>query len=225
MDHRPNMPRIMRKVMHCLTEARHNGELILDAHNHGDDGRVRSIYLKSRVISYLRDHGFHVKAARTPRDWFSFVIHDVQSGIDVPCNITISSGGCDNFHNKHAIVYSCADVDMNALPKTMSYTKMFDMVRANLREVRNRKREYYMIFLHKHKPSVVVRSLCDVVHFRPNPSNHLQINWSKELNMRGPYASTMDTPSVFFERIRQVLVESYEGMHEQMRVVTEPMEA
>lgn len=214
----------MENVRRCLEYASQNGKLILDR---GDedmiDGRIGSVYMKKRVIEFLKENGFDVRDPRTCRDWYSMIVYDPQEDIEIPCNITISNGGADNFHNKSAIVYTCTTLGIKDIPKMMSYEEMYNLVKQNIAPSRDRKNEYYMIFLNKRKAKVVVRSLCDMVYFRSNPSNHLQIEWNKEMH-RGQVSLRYDSPLEVFELIREVLAESFTNMNERMKIVTTPME-
>lgn len=220
----PN-PHIMDNVRRCLEYATQNGQLILDRCDEDIiDGRIGSVYMKKRVIDFLKDNGFEIRDSRTCRDWYSMIVVDPQEGIEIPCNITISNGGADNFHNKSAIVYSCTNLGIEEIPKMMSYDDMYNLVKDNIGSSRDRKKEYYMIFLNKRKAKVVVRSLCDIMYFRSNPSNHLQIEWNKEIKHRGQVSILCDSPLDVFERIREVLAESFTNMNERMKIVTTPME-
>lgn len=221
MNHQ--MPQVMRSVMDVLQDARERGVLILDAHDDGLDGRVGSIYLKRRVIAFLRGYGFDVEDARSPRDWYSMLVRDPNTNEMIPCNITISSGGGDNFTIKHPIVYSCTTLEKEDIPNMMGYEDMYDLVHRNLKAQRNPLKEYYMIFLHKRRSHVVVRSLCDVKYFRSNPSNHIQIEWMKEVKFRGSISVIHETPLQVFERVRNVLAESFHGAQRRMEIVTRPM--
>lgn len=217
------MPLVMHRMMDALREAREVGALILDVDNGDMDGRVRSIDLMMRVIAYLVEQGFEIEHPRSPRDWYSVMVKDDESGRWIPCNITISAGGADNFTNKHAIVYSCTTLEKEDMPKVMNYDHMFQLVRRNMKVARDRSKEYYMIFLHKRRPFVLVRSLCDIKFLRSNPSNPIQIEWNKEMKLRAILSFLHESPEQTFERFRGVLAASFHGIQRTMRVVTIPI--
>ena len=214
------MPLVMKRIREELKLARNNGSLILDMSNEGLDGRIGSIYLSTLVIELLNKKGFVIEEARNARDWYSIIVHDPTTGVRIPCKITISGGGSDNFSNKHAILYSCTDLGIEDIPKVLSYDDMFHYVRKNVRRQRDPAEEYYMIYLHKTKPVVAVRSLCDIKYFRANPSNHLQINWNKEIKYRAEDSTMHVSPAEVFEAIRSTLAVSYDGIKRRMQVVT-----
>lgn len=219
------MPKAMRDVLDALVRARSRGDLIFDEDNMDTDGRIKSIYLKKRVIDFLRSSSFEIKDARSPRDWYSMLVKDEETRTWVPCNITISNGGTDNFANKHAIVYSCTNLGRHGIPCMMGYQDMFHLASNNMRGERDTSKEYYMIYLHKRKPQVIVRSLCDIKYFCSNPSNHIQIAWGKEMRFRASRSVLYETPSQFFERVRGVLASSYQGIQDRMGVVAQPLRA
>lgn len=217
------MPQVMKNIMEALKDAKEGGFLILDRDDEGMDGRMGSVFLKDRVISFLQGFGFDIELSSSPREWYSMLVKDPISGRKIPCNITISGGGSDNFTNKRAVVYSCTNLEKEEIPKTMSYDEMFQLVKDNLKEERDRSKEYYMIFLHKMRPFVLVRSLCDIKYLRANPSNPIQIEWLKEVKHRAPLSFLYDSPHEVFERFRGVLAKSYDGIQRRMKVVKNPI--
>lgn len=216
-------PLVIKKMLETLEWARQTGALVLDCNSDGIDGRLTSIQMKRRVIEFLERKGFEVKQASNPRAWYSMLLRNPANGDMIPCNITISMGGADNFHNKNAILYTLTTLDVENIPRVMNYEYMYELAKRHLRLSRDSDKEYYMIYLHKKKPFVVVRSLCDITYFRANPSNHLQIDWTKEIKYKGKWSFVNDTPHQVFERIRGFLAESYKGIKQNMQVVTKPL--
>lgn len=218
------IPSVLCQIVDRLQHARKTGHLILDRDANGMDGRISSVHLKARILDFLKDSGFAVEAARTPRDWYSMAVYDAESDTHIPCKLVVSNGGADNFHNKHAIVYSCTNLPLGSLPSHMNYEQMYNLVRDNLRPWRDYNHEYFLIFIHKRKPVVALRSLCDVEFFMANASNHLQISWNKEVRFRGTIAMSQVSTWDAFERIRSVLTTSFRTMWDRVQAVMRPMD-
>lgn len=62
----------------------------------------------------------------------------------------------------------------------MCFNSMLKLINDNSLEERDCYKEYYIIYIDKNDGTVIVRSICDITYFQPNPCNYLQINWKQE---------------------------------------------
>ena len=140
-----------------------------------DEGRVNSKLDEDSIIEILKIK--FGKKIQTPqiRDMADFVL---KVGHSIPVNIKTSIGSSDNATSKLGILYSFTDMTYEEMPKTISWNKMFALLEKRKKDL---KRDYYYLCIDKNDTkNVLCRGLKEVVEWRTNPSNNLQINWEKE---------------------------------------------
>jgi hypothetical protein len=81
---------------------------------------------------------------------------------------------------KKGIVHSLTDINENNIKNNLSFNDMYQLIHEHRIQERQYEREYYFIYLDKKDKTIIIRSLCDIIHFQSNPCNFLQINWTKE---------------------------------------------
>ena len=98
-----------------------------------------------------------------------------------PVNIKTSIGSTDNCFSKAGIVYAFTDMTDTEIPKSMNFKKMNDFIKNRGKDIPNR--DYWFLCVDKNDSSnVLIRGAkqinCWTVNI--NPSNVLQVNWTKE---------------------------------------------
>ncbi len=98
-----------------------------------------------------------------------------------PVNIKTSIGSTDNCFSKAGIVYAFTDMTDTEIPKSMNFKKMNDFIKTRGKDIPNR--DYWFLCVDKNDSSnVLIRGAkqinCWTVNI--NPSNVLQVNWTKE---------------------------------------------
>lgn len=149
---------------------------------HSMEARIDSLIQEDAVIKRLQA-GLPSRAVLTvpkARHWYDVAFQPQTPGPTYYINIKISSGGCDNAFNKKAIAYSLSSLPVDDIPNTMSFNKLYDLVKEHPRARREPSKEYYFLYIDKRDGSVFARSICDIKHWVSNPNNILQINWAKE---------------------------------------------
>lgn len=143
------------------------------------DGRLNSAFQETAVIASLQKV-LPEKALTVPklRHWYDIAYHTKRATYYI--NIKISNGGCDNAFNKKAIVYSLSSLSEDRIPNTMSFNTLYDLIYNYPLDVRTPEKEYYYLYIDKLDGSVFARSICDISYWVSNPTNTLQIQWSKE---------------------------------------------
>lgn len=98
-----------------------------------------------------------------------------------PVNIKTSIGSTDNCFSKAGIVYAFTDMTDTEIPKSMNFKKMNEFIKNRGKDIPNR--DYWFLCVDKNDSSnVLIRGAkqinCWTVNI--NPSNVLQVNWTKE---------------------------------------------
>lgn len=150
--------------------------------SHTMEARIDSLVQEDAVIKRLQA-ALPARAVLTvpkARHWYDVAFQPQTPGPTYYINIKISSGGCDNAFNKKAIAYSLSSLPVDDIPNTMSFNKLYDLVKEHPRARRDPAKEYYFLYIDKCDGHVFARSICDIKHWVSNPNNILQINWAKE---------------------------------------------
>lgn len=184
---------------------------------HSMEARIDSLVQEDAVIKRLQAE-LPARAVLTipkARHWYDMAFQPHTSGPTYYINIKISSGGCDNAFNKKAIAYSLSSLPVDDIPNTMSFNKLYDLVKEHPRVRRDPSKEYYFLYIDKRDGRVFARSICDIKHWVSNPNNILQINWAKEKREQEKTARgrrhLMGTRHAMFTAIRASLERFYES--------------
>jgi len=167
-------PPLIKKLSEFLTYQIGNIQLCSD----NRDGRINSIKDEATLITLLRTQ-FKIREPRE-RYWYDVSIQDNDTKKWIHFNIKVSKGGTDNALNKKAIVYSYSNVREKEIPNTLNLNRMTELIESNRRINRNPYKEYYYLYVDKIDGTIVIRSICDIQNFIPNPQNWLQIKWKSE---------------------------------------------
>jgi len=101
----------------------------------------------------------------------------------IPINLKLTTGGTDNVFNKVAIIYSISGKEPAV--KSMNFNTFFQKIKACVRKnERNLITEYHYLVVNKNTGKILLKSIFDVINFKTNPCNILQINWCSEFLVR-----------------------------------------
>jgi hypothetical protein len=144
----------------------------------GKDGRIESAIKEKEYLDKLND----LLIASNPdfwivrpgdRYWYDIKINEI------PINLKLTVGGGDNALNKTAIAYSMSGDDN--VPLKMNIGQFFEhLKKIPKKEVRDRSSEYHYLVLNKNTGQLLFKSIFDIHSYKSNPSNIMQINWTKE---------------------------------------------
>lgn len=139
-----------------------------------DEGSIKRALLENEKFKNL----IIDEAARKFGD---MIVLDYDLKTRHPVNIKTSIGSTDNCFSKAGIVYAFTDIPDIEIPKSMNFKKMNELIKTHSKDIV--KRDYWFLCVDKKNSSnVIIRGAkqinCWVVNI--NPSNVLQINWTKE---------------------------------------------
>ena len=101
-------------------------------------------------------------------------------GVIHPVNIKTSLGGTDNGFSKGGFVFALTHLNLEEIPSSMNLKKMKNLIDNNRCD--NPMKDYWFLCVDKKSSSVMIRGAKQINHWviNINPSNILQINWTKE---------------------------------------------
>ncbi len=167
----------MRIIKHieqaCMTAYKQSKTLV-----HSVDGRLNSanheyLYLDA-LSSSLRDEEVVIPASR---HWYDIKINSI------PFNLKLTTGrSTDNIFNKKAIAFSLnGSYDDIEKIKYNTFDNWYkDMMAMNHKPMRDKTSEYHFIVVNKITGQILIKSIFDILSYRSNPSNILQVKWSFE---------------------------------------------
>ena len=141
-----------------------------------DEGTIKNALMNSEEFkNYIIDE----KA----RSFGDIIVLDYDNITRHPVNINTSIGSSDNCFSKCGTVYAFTDLDDRSIPKSMNFMKMEELMKNNGKNIPLK--DYWFLCVDKKDPSnVMIRGMKQINNWvvNINPSNVLQINWSKEKN-------------------------------------------
>jgi len=147
------------------------------------DARIESLLREEDIIQAIQSRTKttnYICSLPPPRHWYDFSFIDRKTELQYYINIKISNGGCVNAMNKKALVYTFTTLQDKEIPSTMNFNTLHKLLHTHSRGYRDPGKEYYYLYIDKKDKTVLVRSICDIEHWVSNPTNILQINWTKE---------------------------------------------
>lgn len=101
-------------------------------------------------------------------------------GVIYPVNIKTSLGGTDNCFSKGGFIFALTHLNLEQIPSSMNLKKMKNLIDDNRYD--NPMKDYWFLCVDKKSSSVMIRGAKQINHWiiNINPSNILQINWTKE---------------------------------------------
>lgn len=147
------------------------------------EGRGGSLKDEGSIKRALYEHEVfkHLIIDEAARKFGDMIVLDYDKITRHPVNIKTSIGKTDNCFSKAGIVYAFTDIPDDEIPKSMNFNKMNTLIKTRGKNIPTR--DYWFLCVDKLDSSnVLVRGAkqinCWTVNI--NPSNILQINWSKE---------------------------------------------
>jgi hypothetical protein len=147
------------------------------------EGRGGSLKDEGSIKRALYEHEVfkHLIIDEAARKFGDMIVLDYDKITRHPVNIKTSIGKTDNCFSKAGIVYAFTDIPDDEIPKSMNFNKMNTLIKTRGKDIPTR--DYWFLCVDKLDSSnVLVRGAkqinCWTVNI--NPSNILQINWTKE---------------------------------------------
>ena len=169
----PAAPQILNDIVEALKGAK------LTAVTEDDEGRVNSKKDELNVINWLMSQPQFQNNVRPIglRQFGDMVVTDSQ-GEDHFVNIKTSIGSSDNAFSKVGFLWAFTDLTIDEMPSKISNKKWFELIVKHQADIN---RDYWFLSLDKSDMShVIVRGVKQIQHWGRNPTNNMQIAWSKE---------------------------------------------
>jgi hypothetical protein len=183
------IPQILNDIVACLQRSN------LKAVNENSEGRVNSKKDEDKIIAWLeRQDQFKGRIKSGVLRSFSDMIVTDYDGRDHVVNIKTSIGSSDNAFSKLGILWALTDLTLDDYARLKIANKISDSKFAEL-VIKHRKetdRDYWFLSLNKKDfRQVMVRGVKQINYWGKNPTNNLQILWSKEHQV-GPNIRSFD---------------------------------
>lgn len=154
---------------------------------HSVDGRLNSANHEYLYLDALSSH-LHDELVEIPvsRHWYDIKINSI------PFNLKLTTGqSTDNIFNKKAITFSLngSYSEIEKIRYNTFDTWYKDMMTMNRKQTRDKISEYHFIVVNKISGQILVKSIFDILSYRSNPSNILQVKWSYEFNFPDVYTT------------------------------------
>lgn len=166
------------KVLEELKEDLKKNKLIATENVNGE-GRVASLVDEENIINFLTTHpkwGKYVSDVRA-RGFGDFILD--YEGVKYVINIKSTTGTTDNATSKIGFLWAFTDIDYDELPKSISIGDWFNLM--NERKCEDNNRDYFYLTFDKNDMSnIFIRGSKQIINWKANPSNLLQIAWKKE---------------------------------------------
>jgi len=174
----PKAPEILNDIVEALKKSN------LKAVNENTEGRVNSKKDEDKIIAWLeKQPKFKNRIKAGVLRSFSDMIVVDYDGSEHVVNIKTSIGSSDNAFSKLGILWAFTDLTIEQYAKFKIANKISDQQFAELiiKHKKETKRDYWFLSLDKKDFShVLVRGVKQITHWSKNPTNNLQIMWSKE---------------------------------------------
>jgi hypothetical protein len=171
-------PKILNDIVEALKKAN------LKAVNENNEGRVNSKNDEDKIIAWLRKQPEFKDRIKEGvlRSFMDLEVEDYDGTVHA-VNIKTSVGSSDNAFSKLGILWSLTDLTIEDYKKLKINNKISDAKFAEL-VIEHKKetvRDYWFLSLDKKDFShVMIRGVKQITHWGKNPTNNLQIMWSKE---------------------------------------------
>lgn len=142
-----------------------------------DEGSIKRALLEHEVFKDLI-------IDEQARKFGDMIVLDYDKTTRHPVNIKTSIGSTDNCFSKAGIVYAFTDMADTEIPKSMNFKKMNEYIKTRGKDIPQR--DYWFLCVDKNDSSnVLVRGAKQINEWTVNinPSNVLQINWTKEKSL------------------------------------------
>ncbi len=177
--------RIIKHIEHACMVAYNQSKTVV----HSIDGRLNSAnheYLYLNALSAQFQNEEEKVDIPASRHWYDIKINSI------PFNLKLTTGkSTDNIFNKKAIAFSLnGTYDEIEKIKYNTFDNWYkDLMVMNHKQTRDKMTEYHFIVVNKISGQVLIKSLFDILSYRSNPSNILQVKWSYEFNFPDVFTS------------------------------------
>jgi hypothetical protein len=174
----PKAPKILNAIAEALKKSN------LKAVTENTEGRVNSKKDEDKIIAWLQKQPQFAGRIKEGvlRSFSDMIVVDDQ-GVEHVVNIKTSVGSSDNAFSKLGILWALTDLTIEDYRKLKISNKISDTKFAELviKHKKETDRDYWYLSLDKKDFShVIVRGVKQITHWGKNPTNNLQIQWSKE---------------------------------------------
>lgn len=202
-------PQILLDIVDYLK----TNKLIAESNVNGE-GRMGSLKDEESVIEFLKKSKKFSKniidvEARKAGDFYLLDYDKITIHI---VNIKTTSGTTDNATCKIGFLWAFTDMELDELPGNITLKDWYYLMNKRKANIKNRD-YWYLTFNKKDMSKVFLRGAKQIVNWKYNPSNFLQIAWKKEwetkeqsYSFEKSYSNIMNGMK---ECIRKKLVNSY----------------
>lgn len=168
------------KILLDIVEDLKSTNLIAEENVNGE-GRVASLVDEEHITNWIKTHPkwslYYIDVpARKPGD---FYLKDIENDLIHVINIKTTKGTTDNATSMVGFIYALTDLTIEELPSFATEKTLLQYVKE--RGIDNPYKDYYYLTFNKNNMNdVFIRGSKQIVNWSANPSNKLQINWSKE---------------------------------------------
>lgn len=143
------------------------------------EGRAASLIDEGTIKRTLMEKFPENTIDQPPRALGDILVKDSE-GVIYPVNIKTSIGGTDNAFSRGGFVFALTRLNLDQIPSSMNLIKMKQLIDENRCD--NPMKDYWFLCVDKKSSDVMIRGTKQIKHWKinPNPSNILQINWTKE---------------------------------------------
>jgi hypothetical protein len=175
------------------------------------DGRIASALSEQSYITQIKTNIHKINPA------ISVVIPPKRAWCDlfiagIPINIKITKGGTDNVFNKNMVHYTLFH---KVIPQ-MSYKDWSrEISTSKITQIRRQTHEYHYLVYNKKTNESLFKSILDLYSYKSNPSNILQINWTKEFKYKSYKINNeehIDKKIILLETVQQSIKEALMNM-------------
>lgn len=192
------------KILLDLVEDLKKANLIAEENINGE-GRVASLVDEKTITIWIKNHPkwsrYYIEVpARKPGD---FLFRDDENDLIHVINIKTTKGTTDNATSMVGFIYALTDLTIEELPSKATEKTLLEYV--DKRGVDIPMKDYwYLTFNKENMNEVFIRGAKQIVNWKSNPSNKLQINWSKEWETEYPNYSYEESKNNIIGGLKEV---------------------
>lgn len=171
-------PKVLNDIVQFLQAAKIQISEKVEGEGRGgslkDEGTIKRLL---QAQPKFKNHVFDVP----PRRFGDMLVKDYKTNQMHVVNIKTSIGSADNATSKMGFLYAFTDIAYDELPGSMNWRKFDQLLKSRRADIPNK--DYWFLCVDKNDTSNVMIRGCKQINFygeNANPSNLLQINWSKE---------------------------------------------
>lgn len=173
----------MRQVIIDLIDTLKNCGFVAENAINGE-GRVASLSDEKNIVEFLLKHDKWkniIKRTKLRSAGDIIVLDYDENHPPHLINIKTTNLTRDNATSIVGFAYGLTNLTLDELPSRLSIKGLIGHIKKNPNNLKT-KDYYYLVFDKTNMNNVTIRPLKDVEFWYPNPSNRLQIDWSKEFN-------------------------------------------